>query len=149
MGFHAGDGAVKPADAQHATDHADGLVVVFQHRALLDVGLEVRADGVVARLLVADVANALQLALHRLAFGVGGGIGVLQREGLGEHARSHHHRYKARAFFVGPEGDFDEGFGFDAVVVQGAHHLDARQHSVVAAERLGTCLRHIFLNRSG
>src|SRR6218665_2958188 len=50
VGFDAGDGAVVPADAEHAADHADGGVVVLQHRALLDVRLEVRAYRVRARL---------------------------------------------------------------------------------------------------
>jgi hypothetical protein len=59
---------------------------------------------------------------------------MLQREGLGEHARAHHHRHKARAFFVGPEGHLDRRFGLDAVVVQRAHHLQAGQHAVVAVE---------------
>src|SRR6218665_2693171 len=101
-GFHAGDGAVVPADAEHAADHADGGVVVLQHRALLDVRLEVRADRVLARLLRADVADAFELALDGLALGVGGRIRMFEREGFGEYARAHHHRHEARAFFVGP-----------------------------------------------
>ncbi len=132
--LHAGDGAVVPADAEHAGDDADRLVVVLEHRPLLDVGLEVAADRMRARLLGADVADALELVLHRLAFGVLRGVGVLEGEGLGEHARAHHHRHEARAFLVGPEGDLDRRLGLDAVVVERAHDLEAGEHAVVAVE---------------
>ena len=85
VGFHAGHSAVKPADAQHALHHANGDVVVFQHRALFDVGLEIGADRVLAGLLAADVANAGQLLTNAFALGVAGGVGVFQGEGLGKH----------------------------------------------------------------
>ena len=134
VGFHAGHGAVKPADTQHALHHADGDVVVFQHRALFDVGLEIGANRVLAGFFAADVANSVQLVAHRFAFGVAGGVGMLQGEGLGEHTRAHHHWHKARAFFIGPERHLDRRLGLNPQVVQGAHHLDAGQHAVVAVK---------------
>ena len=125
VGFHAGHGAVKPANAQHALHHANGDVVVFEHRALFNVGFKVGANWVLARLFGADVANARQLVFDRFAFGVGGGIGMLQREGFGKHARAHHHRHKARAFFVGPDHNFKWGRGSDPRVVQCLENLKA------------------------
>ena len=134
MRLHAGDGAVVPANAEHARHHADGFVVVFQHRALLDVGLEVGTDRMVAGLLGADIADTLQFASDRLALGIDACISVLQREGLGENARAHHHRHEARAFLVGPEGNLDRRLGLYAVVVERAHDLQPGQHTVVAIE---------------
>ena len=134
MCFHAGDHAVVPAYAQHAGDHADRDVVVLEHRPLLDMGLEIAADRMVAGLLLADVADALEFALDGLAIGIGRGISVFQRESLGEHARSHHHRHEARAFLVGPPSHLDRRLGRDAGVVEGSHHLDAGEHTVVAVE---------------
>ena len=119
---------------QHALHHADGDAVVLQYRALLDVGFKVRAYRVLSRYLLAHVADARQLVSDRLALGVDGGVGVCQREGLGENARTHHHRHETRAFLVGPEGDFNRRFGLDAVVVQGAHDFQTGQHTIVAVE---------------
>ena len=56
--LHARDDAVVPAEAEHAGHDADGLVGVFEHGSLLDVRLEVGAQRVLARLLVAHVADA-------------------------------------------------------------------------------------------
>ena len=84
--LHTGHGAVEPADAQHALHHADGDVVVFEHRALFDVGFEIGTNRVVTRLLRADVADSLQLFLDRLARRILRGVGMLQCESLGEHA---------------------------------------------------------------
>ena len=132
VGFHALHGAVVPADAQHTRHHTDGLVVVFQHRALFDVGLKVGAHGVFTGHFGADAADARQLVSHALAFGVDGGIGVFQAEGFGKNARAHHHGHKPRAFFVGPKDHFNGRFGLHARVVQCAHHFQPCQHAVVA-----------------
>ncbi len=64
MGLHADDGAVEPADSQHAADRADGVVIVFQHPALFDLGFEVRINLMPTGLSVADLASALQLSFH-------------------------------------------------------------------------------------
>ena len=41
MRLHAGHGDVVPALAERAGDHADGGVGILEHRALLDMRLEV------------------------------------------------------------------------------------------------------------
>ena len=117
MGLHACHGAIKPPDAQHALHYTNGNVVVLQHRTLFDMSFKIRTNRVVTRLLGANVTNACQFFFHRFTFCVFGSIGMLKREGLGEHARAHHHWHEARAFFVGPKSDLNRRFGFDAVVV--------------------------------
>jgi hypothetical protein len=121
-------------------DHADGLARVFEHRALLDVGLEVRAEGVGPGLLVARVADAAQLVADGLAVDVLRGVGV-SRVKAGKHPRAHHHGHEARALLVGPEDDLEGRLGLDAVVVEGAHHLQAREHAVVAVKLAARGLR--------
>ena len=108
--------------------------MVLEHRPLFDVRLEIGADRVIAWLLVAEVADSFEFVANALAIDVARGVGVFQREIVAEDARSHHHRDEARAFLVGPEGDFERRLGFYAVVVERSHHLDPGENAEVAVE---------------
>ena len=48
--------------------------------------------------------------------------------------RTDHGRGEPRAFLVGPDRDLDRRLGFDAVVIQGAYHLETGEYSVDAVE---------------
>ncbi|MCY1516841.1 hypothetical protein D9M68_514980 [compost metagenome] len=134
VGFHAGDGHVVPAQAQRAGDYADHLVRRFQHRPLLDMRLEVSAHRPPAHLVGAGIADGLQFVRYPLAFGIGRVQRGLQRENAGEHARAHHHRHEARAFLVGPDGQFERRLGGHAMVVERAHDFQPGQHAEAAIE---------------
>jgi hypothetical protein len=93
-------------------------------------------------LLVADVADALAARrFDGLAVDVLRGVGVSRVKAAGEHARAHHHGHEARALLVGPERDLEGRLGLDAVVVERAHDLEAREHAVVAVELAARGLR--------
>ena len=85
VGLHACDGAVKPTDTQGTGDHPDGHARVFQYRALFDVGLKVRPDGVLSRHFTADIANSLQFLEHGFALLVLRLVGMRQRKRTGKH----------------------------------------------------------------
>ena len=132
--LHSRHHAVVPRQAHHRRHHADHLVGVFQHRPLLDVGFEIRADRMLARHLLAQVADARQFVPHRLALEVFRRVRRLEAEGAAKHARTHHHRHEARAFLVGPDRDLDRRLGRDVQIVQRAHHFQPGQHAVIAVE---------------
>ena len=131
MSFHAGHCAIVPTNAEYTGHHTDGFAVVPKHQPLLDVRLEVGADRMRTELLRAEVTDARQFFANGFALHIRSSIGMLQREGLGEHARTHHDRDIARAFFIGPDGDLDRSLGCNAVIVQRSHDLDAGQDAVV------------------
>ena len=136
--LHALHRHVKPALAQGPADHADGDARVLQHRALLDVGLEVGAE---ARRAVgnrrgrrAGLAGGLQRLAHAHALGVTRRQRVRQAESAGVHARAHHHGHEARALLVRPHAHLQRGVGAHTVVVQRVQHLQPGEHAVVAVE---------------
>ncbi|GAO25669.1 ribonuclease E [Alicycliphilus sp. B1] len=131
--LHALHGHVVPALAQRGLHHAYHALMLLQHRALLDVRLEVRAHGVRGAAF-ARVADGCERLAHAHTLRVALRQRVLQREGAGEHARAHHHGHEARALFVRPHGHFDGRARVDARGVERAHHLQAREHAVVAVE---------------
>ncbi|MNV75565.1 hypothetical protein D3C71_1688640 [compost metagenome] len=94
MRLHAGHGHVVPALAQCALHHADYAIVGLQHRALFDVGLEIRAHGWRGA-FGTGVADGGQRLGHADALRVALGQCMLQREGAREHARAHHHWHEA------------------------------------------------------
>ena len=81
----------------------------------------------------------------------GHALGILARQDVvgGEVADigggGHHRRRKTRALLVGPVADADRHFGFDAGIVQRAHHFERgerAEHAVeLAAGRLGVEMR--------
>ena len=131
--FHAGHDDVVPAQAQRSGDHAHDLSSC-PGSALLDGASERAAHRTAAHRVRAGAADGLQFVAHRQALGVAGGQRGFQREFAGEHARAHHHRHEARAFLVGPDGDFQRRFGLYAGVVERTDHFQARQHAVAAVE---------------
>ena len=138
--LHALDHHVVPALAQRTLHHADHAVVGLQHRALLDMGLEIGAHGRGGawRSVIADGRQGLAYAD---ALGIALGQRMLQCECAGKHARTHHHGNEARTLFIGPHHNLDGRLGLHAGIVEAAHHFQARQHAVVAvklaARRLG------------
>ena len=141
MGLLAGHHAVIPADPQHALHNADNFLFIFKNRPLFNMRFKVGANRMVARRLAADIADTRQLRAHGFTVRILRGVDGLQREYPGKHAGAHHHRYKARPLFIGPEHHFNRRFGFNLPIVQGTYHLQRRQHAVVtvkfAAGRLG------------
>ena len=134
VGFHARHRHVEPADALHPLHDADGLLLRFEDRPLLDMGFEEGAYLAPAALHLAGVADALKLLADGLAVDVRAGQAFLQRERAAEDAGCHHRRREARAFLVGPGRDLDGCVGLVAEVVEGADHLEAGEHAIDAVE---------------
>ena len=130
---------IEPALTERTLDHTDGLAFVFEHRPLLDMGFEV---GVKAWCGIgAGSADCSERLTHRDALGIALRDAVLDGEGAGIDARSHHHRLKAGAFFVGPDRDRDRLAGRDAGIVEGANHFKPGEHAVLAVKASTTRLR--------
>ena len=122
-------------------DDPDVDRLVLQDRALLDVQLEEGMHGMGADGLLALKADPLEFVPQRLAFAVLARISQFLGVNAGEHARGNHRRGVARAFFVGPVGDFDRPPRPDVEVVERTHDLERAEHSEraveLAAGRLG------------
>ncbi len=99
----AGDHAVVPADPQHALHDTDGFRFIFENRPLLNVRLKIGADGMVPRGLLADIADLLQRLADADTLLSVTAAALFQREDAGKDPGAHHHRYKARPLFVGPD----------------------------------------------
>ena len=134
MSFLALDGDAKTALALSAQDHADRFALRFQEGTLFDVSLEIGVHRIAAHRLGPGVADALQLLAHGVAVGVGASEPAIQLVHAGEYARRNHGGLEAYPLFVGPHDHVDGRFGLDVGVVQGAHHLEPRQHPVDAVE---------------
>ena len=134
MGLHALDGNVVPADALDAGDDTDGFLLCFEDRALLDMGLEMGAQPVAARLLVAEIADTGQFLAHGLAVDVLLAVAVGQVEGAGKDARADHGRGETGTLLVGPADHLHGRLRRDAGLVERAHDLEAREHAVDAVE---------------
>ena len=134
VGFHSGHVDVEPTDALHPLHDADGLLLRFEDRPLLDMGFEEGADLAPAALHLAGIADPLQLLADGLAVDVCAGQPFFQREHAAEDAGGDHRRREARAFLVGPGRNLDRRVGLVAEVVEGADHLEAREHAVDAVE---------------
>src|SRR4030081_2698154 len=119
MALETRDLAVIPGDALAAIDHADGLVLGFQQRSLLDVQFDKGAELALPDRLRATITDAVE----RLADADAGGIsarqnilgGVVARIGGGRHGG----RREARTFLVGPVDDADRGVRFGSRVIEG------------------------------
>src|SRR5581483_7739938 len=118
VALEADDLAVIPDDALAAIDHADGLVLGFQQRTLLDMQLDEGAELALPDRLAAAIADRVE----RLANGDAGGI--LARQDIvggvfaGVSRRGHRRRREARAFLIGPVADTERHFGLDAGIVE-------------------------------
>ena len=128
----AGDGDVVPALAERALHDADRGLRVFEHRALLDVCLEVSAD--LMRPRVAGVADGLERIADADTVGIFVLQDIVERVDAGEDAGAHERRHEARALFVGPGGDLERRVRMHAGVVQRADHFQAGHDAVGAIE---------------
>ena len=129
----AGQVYVQPANRLAAGDHANGLVVVLEYRALFDmrfeIGIEWAGEG-----RIAGLADDLQAVGNAFAVGVFACQPVVERQGAGEHRRTQHGGREAGAFFVGPVRDFDRRTGLDIVFVERAYGFEGGQHAEYAIE---------------
>ncbi|MCY1392740.1 hypothetical protein D9M68_377580 [compost metagenome] len=95
--------------------------------------------------LLAQVADAGQLAGDTRALPVSAAVAIGKVEGTRPDTRADHGRREARALFVGPHGHLQRGTRANAGVVQGLDHLQSRQHAIdaveAAASRLGIQVR--------
>jgi hypothetical protein len=141
----AGDRDLVPAHALHALHDADHAGLVLEDRALLDVQLEHGGEFPGAGLVLALVADALELIAEGLAVAVGARIREFGREHAGKDAGGEHGRREARAFFVGPVDDLDRGIGLVAGLMERAHRFERPEHAEraveLAAGRLGVEVR--------
>ncbi|MNX91375.1 hypothetical protein D3C86_1234500 [compost metagenome] len=117
MHFHAGHRDVVPAQAERAGHHAYGFFFVFQDRALLDVRFEVGVHRPSAHRVGARVADGLELVAHADSLRVARGERGFKREFASEYAGPHHDGHEARAFFIGPDGHLQRGFGLHPRIV--------------------------------
>ncbi len=101
--------------------------------ALLDVPLDVGVRDGAPFVGVAVEADAVELFLDRLAVFVGELVGVFEWDASGGHGRAEHVGAEPDALLLG-ESDLDVAQGFDAGVVEGAHHLDAAEDAEGAVE---------------
>ncbi|EMP74704.1 ribonuclease E [Burkholderia pseudomallei MSHR1043] len=146
------DRRVEPADRLPARDDADRRAVPLQHRALLDMRLEVRIDALVQRrerrlqaarpVRAAHPRRAQRIAIaarferfgKRDAVRIARGERRVERQCAGKHRRAEHRRREARALLVGPRYDLDRLAGDDPAIVQRAHELEPGEHAVRAVE---------------
>jgi hypothetical protein len=130
----AGKHHVQPVEALYARHHADGGGLLFEDRALLDVRLEGRVDGVGRYRVFAAIADTFQFFAHRAPRGIGAAQGevhvVLACEGAG----AQHRRHETAAFLVGPRGHFHGATRADAAIVQHAYHLEPSKYAVESVE---------------
>ena len=134
MRILACDGDIKPALANRPADHADHFFLRFQDWSLFDMKFEIGADIMTARRFVAVVSDPFQLLAKGRAIGVFNRLELVDVENAREHAGAHHGRREAGAFLIGPDADLEGRFGFNLVVVEGAHDFEARQHAQHAVE---------------
>ena len=134
MRLDAGEGQVEPLLAQAAHHNPQGNRLVLQHRALLDMRLEISAHRMAQHRTRTGIADALQFAAYRQALVVALVEGVLQVELPGKYPGAHHARREARAFFVGPHHHFQRRLGFHLEVVEGAQHFHTGQHAEATVE---------------
>ncbi len=143
MRLHSVDGHVVPALSERPLDHADRRVMRFQHRPLLDMRFEIRADRMRAVPVVgtARIADRGQRIAHRHAIAVALRERMVERERAREHAGTHHHRHEARPFLVGPDGHLERRARAHPGFIERTQHLEAGQHAVVAVELAASGLR--------
>src|SRR5207253_9149894 len=120
---------------------ADRAPLLLADRTLLDVELEVGAEGSRDAGLRAEIADALQRVHETDPVRVARAVGVLERDLPGHHPAGDHGRLKARPLFVGEDDERDGMAGADPLVVQRADRLEAAEDAelavVLAAGRHG------------
>src|SRR5207245_3887513 len=97
----------RPRDGDDSLDHTHREPVLLQTRSLLDVELEVGAEGWGDAGLVAEVADPLELVGETDPVLVPRVIGVLQGDLARQDAAGDHGRLKARSLLVGEDRQGD------------------------------------------
>ena len=112
-----------PTHALNAGDNTDHFCFIFKDWALLDVKFKHRRELNGPGLMLALIANALQLIAELDALAVFAGICKLWREHACVNARTQHGGSKARTFFIGPIHNHDGRIGFITHINQSAQRL--------------------------
>jgi hypothetical protein len=126
--LHAREGDPRPGDGHDALHHAHGEALFFEDGSLLDVELEIGAEGTGDAGLGAQVADALELVAEAQAVPVARIVRVLERDLARHHARADHGRLEACALFIGEDGHGHGMPRLDLPVVQRSNGLEGAQH---------------------
>src|SRR5699024_9714907 len=118
----------------------NALAPALQHRALLDMGLEIGIDRI-ARRARARIADDLQSRTNTNALAILDPKRIRQFHPAGEYRRAQHGGRKPRPLLVGPADHFQWHFGFQAPVIAAHENLEAGEHAentiITPASRLG------------
>ncbi len=129
-----GERHLVPAHRLNAGDDADVMPFGLQDRPLLDMQFEERRQRMLAAALGPAIADRIQRRGEGHAIAVHTLLGPVLLDHLGEHARRHHRRGKARALLVGPVHHLDRRVGLVARLDQGAQRFERAQHAEHAVE---------------
>jgi hypothetical protein len=128
----AGDQHLGPRNALQVLDGADGDALEVEHRALLDVKLNVRVRPIQWHRRIAKVADTLQFVLEHLAVDAARGVQLLQRDPADVGERSRHVRVEARTLLVGESADDNRPTRCEPGIVQCLDDLETAEHAKVA-----------------
>ena len=128
------EGDALPGDRLHAGDDAQRHVLAQQHRALLDVALDVGVRRIEQDRRVAREPDALELVAEGQAVGIRERVGVLEADPAGGDGGAQHVRAEAHALLLREGGDDEGSLRRDPPIVQGADGLDAGQHAQAPVE---------------
>ena len=109
-----GDRELGPRDALHAGDRADRHALGFEHRALLDVQLDVRVRRRRRARLGPGVTDAHQLVAEHRAVDRADRERLLERHAAREHEAAEHVGREPAALLVGEERDRERVLELDA-----------------------------------
>ena len=134
MGAFAMEDAVQRVAVVAAGHHTDRHAPLLEQRVLLDMQLEIGIERPPADRCFAQIAYPPELVAITDAVIVLEVVQPIHGREPGEDARSCHRRSEPCAFLIGPVDHLDGTFRGNAVVVQRAQDLQARQHSQNAVE---------------
>src|SRR5439155_642719 len=121
-----------PGDGHDALDHTDREVLLLQDGPLLDVELEVRADGAGDAGLGPEIADALELVTQPEPIPVTRVVGVFEGDLAGHDAGADHGGLEARPFLVGEDSHGHRVARGCLVVVEGADGLEGAEDAELA-----------------
>ena len=130
--LHAVEGDARPRDGHDALDDADGQRLLLEDRSLLDVQLEVGAEGAGDAGLGAEIADPLKLVAETVAVLVARVVGVLERDLARHDAGADHGGLKARPLLVGEDGHRHRMPRPRVAIVERADGLERAEHAELA-----------------